>query len=82
MDESNLEEGYGAGIYVHSNKEADGNDTFVTAQRLHEAIKEKDEEALRGVRIEKENKKVKDIEYSILLSANASCATSALATTI
>ncbi|MFT7091379.1 MAG: hypothetical protein ACJAYW_001342, partial [Candidatus Azotimanducaceae bacterium] len=67
IDESNLEEGYGAGIYVHSNKEADGSDTFVTAVRLHKAIKEKDKEALRGLKIKKENKKEKDIEYSILL---------------
>ena len=73
IDESNLEEGYGAGIYVHSNKEVDGNDTFITAMRLHDVIEEKDEGSLRGVKIEKENKKKKDIEYSILLSDIASC---------
>lgn len=73
IDESNLEEGYGAGIYVHSNKEADGNDTFVTALRLHEAIEEKDAASLRGVRIEKANKEEKDIAYSILLSERAIC---------
>jgi len=73
IDESNLEEGYGAGVYVHSNKEADGNDTFVTALRLHEAIKINDEDSLRMVNIAKENKKEKDIEYSILLSERAIC---------
>lgn len=74
IDEANLEKGYGAGIYVHSNKAVDGNDTFVTALRLHETIKEKDEDSLRMVSIEKENKKEKDIEYSILVSERAICA--------
>jgi hypothetical protein len=50
--------------------------------RLHKAIKEKDKEALRGLKIKKENKKEKDIEYSILLSENAICTTSELVTTI
>jgi hypothetical protein len=48
--------------------EADSNDTFVTALRLHEAIEEKDEDSLRLVSIGKKNKQEKDIEYSILLS--------------
>ncbi len=73
IDESNREAGFGPGVYVHSNKEADGNDTFVTAQRLHKALKEKDENALRKVRIEKVNKKPVDISYAILLSDTAVC---------
>ena len=73
IDASNLEAGYGAGLYVHSNQEADGNDTFVTAMRLHESMKEKDEDALRGVKIEKVNQKEKDIEYSMLASEASIC---------
>jgi hypothetical protein len=72
-----IEAGYGASIYVHSNKKADGNEIFDTAKRLHKTIKEKDEEVLRAVKIIKRDEKkgiADDIVFSILASADAICA--------
>jgi len=70
------EAGYGAGIYVHSNKKADGNEIFDTTKRLHKAFKENNKEALRSVKITERDEKrgIGDaIEFSILASENAIC---------
>ncbi|MFT6435376.1 MAG: hypothetical protein ACJAVI_003431 [Candidatus Azotimanducaceae bacterium] len=60
--------GYGPSMFVSSNKEADGNDTFVTAERLLRAIEKKDEYEFR---ISKDDDD--EIEYRVLLSEFAVC---------
>lgn len=68
VDNDHPGKGYGAGIHVHSNQETDSDDTFVTAMRLYEVIKEEDENSLRL-----KTKEDDEIEYSILVSENPSC---------
>lgn len=62
--------GYGAGVYISSNKKLDGNDTFNTAERLFKILKKKEADALRVTKIEDD-----EIEYSVLLSDTANCDT-------
>jgi hypothetical protein len=73
----NLDEGYGAGIYVQSSQKVDGGDAFYTSKLFYEAVKEKDEDALRLFVKEDD-----EIEYSILVSESASCATAEQVTEI
>ena len=67
-DEADESAGYVPGLYIHSRKEEDGNDTFVTAKRLFEVIKEADESRLR-----KRNNNKERIEYYVLISDTVSC---------
>lgn len=75
MDISDLTQGYTAGIHIHSKKNVDSDNTYVTAVRLYEALKEADEaseddwNSLRPVQ-----KKKDEIEYFALVSETASCA--------
>ncbi|MFT4631175.1 MAG: hypothetical protein ACI9BC_000186, partial [Crocinitomicaceae bacterium] len=79
IDVTDPEAGYGAGIYVHSNKIADGNEIFDTTKRLHKALKENNKDALRSVKIIERDEKqgIEDqIKFSILASESAICASS------
>lgn len=74
LDELDRTKGYVPGIQIHSNKEADGNDTFVTAMRLYDAIVEGNDISIRAVKKELDEKgKVEDIQYSMLASTTALC---------
>jgi hypothetical protein len=61
---------YKPSIYVQSNREADGNDTFVSVERLYDALKDKGEYS-----ISRYIKEEDDIEYSILWPGVANCST-------
>jgi hypothetical protein len=79
IDATDPEAGYGAGIYVHSNKIADGNEIFDTTKRLYKALKENNKDALRSVKIIERDEKqgIEDqIQFSILASESAICANS------
>ncbi len=67
-DQGDKSSGYVPGLYIHSLKEEDGDDTFVTAKRLFKAIEEEDETRLR----ERNNNK-EIIEYVVLISETVSC---------
>lgn len=60
--------GFSPGLHVFSSKDEDGNDVFVTAKRLYESIKEKDEDRLREFINEDDR-----IEYFVLISDSVSC---------
>lgn len=60
--------GFAPGLHIVSSKEDDGNDVFVTAKRLFEALKEKDEDRLREFVNEDDR-----IEYFVLISERVSC---------
>lgn len=66
---------YRPSIYVQSNRVSDGNDTFVSVERLYDALKDKGEYS-----ISRYIKEEDDIEYLILLSGIASCHTPDLKT--
>ena len=68
LDSSDLTKGYGVGVYVHSKKNVDSDDTFVTASRWYEAVKKEDEDSLRPV-----TKKKDEIEYSVLITHDPIC---------
>lgn len=67
VDEENHSSGFGPGLHVKSSKEEDSPDTWTTAVRLYEAIKEDDETRLRE--LIKDDEK---IEYFVLIS-DANC---------
>lgn len=68
VDPDRADSGYTLALYVHSNLEEDGGDSFVTAERLHDVTKEKAEYKLRVVEKSDDN-----IEYFILSSDQESC---------
>lgn len=68
VDPEQPDSGYTLALYVHSNLDEDGGDSFVTAERLHDAIEEKAEYKLRVVEKTDDN-----IEYFILSSDQESC---------
>lgn len=68
IDEEDPAAGFGAALYISSDKEDDGSDTFDTASRLFEEIKETDETALREL-----EKQDEYIEYFVLASTTAAC---------
>ena len=71
-DEEDHSAGFGPGLHIRSNKEEDGSDTFITAQRLfdslQEALEDSDEDRLRE-HIKEDEK----IEYFVLISDRATC---------
>lgn len=71
IDESDGAKGYGAGIHVRSNKQADGNNAFDTAKRFYTDIKENQQDALRVLKKDDE-----EIEFLILASNNVQCSNS------
>lgn len=67
-NEEDDSEGFSPGLHVLSNREKDGNDNFITAKRLYESIKEKDEDRLREFVNDKDR-----IEFFVLISGDVSC---------
>lgn len=68
VEPANLKGGYTAGVWLRSEREADGNDTFETASRLLEAIEEDKETPVR-IRTREDD----ELEYTILLSEVPVC---------
>lgn len=69
LDSSDLTKGYGAGVYVHSKRNVDSDDTYVTAVRWYELVKKEHEDRLRPITKTKD-----EIEYWVLISDDAICA--------
>ena len=68
VNTEDFSEGYMPSVYVEASEESDGNDTFVTAKRLHSSLD--DAEAFE-VRLRK--KEDEEIAFSVILSASPVC---------
>jgi hypothetical protein len=76
LDAHNLDKGYGVGVFVESKKEEDGNDTFVVAERLQEALAVDPDDEDTGepeftVRLSAQDED--EIAYGVLVSNTAIC---------
>lgn len=74
LDQANRSLGFGPGIIVKSSRDVDGNNRFVSAERLHQSLVDKAEEEGYSVRLNLQGDD--DIAYTVLVSASANCATS------
>jgi hypothetical protein len=72
VDPTQPDSGYTLALYVRSNQVEDSGDSFVTAELLHDATKEKAESTLRVIQQTDD-----DIEYFILSSDRESCQSTA-----
>jgi len=68
IDKADPEKGYRASIYIHSKKNVDRDDTFITAERLYKDIKKNDKDMLRA-KIKEDD----EIEYFVLMSTAPVC---------
>lgn len=75
FDINEINQGYGVGVFVRSSKEADGNDSFITAERLQKVLSKEDDEDSEAeyfVRLSMESEE--EIAYGILVHESAQCA--------
>ena len=63
-----LTKGFGPGIHISSSRETDGNDSFVTSDRLFKALKDEDRGSLRSIVAEDD-----DIKFTVLASNMPIC---------
>ena len=59
---------FGPGIHISSSRETDGNDSFVTSDRLFKALKDEDRGSLRSIVAEDD-----DIKFTVLASNMPIC---------
>lgn len=68
VEDANLKAGFGPGLYIEGEREEDGDDHFVSVERLYEALKESKEDRLRWV-----TKEDDEIQFSVLASQSVLC---------
>ena len=68
LDDSDPDAGFGPGFYVETEREENGEDAFVSSERLYKALKESSEDKLRWVTEEED-----EIRFSVLATDAVQC---------